>query len=188
VLPTSRALAASLPRRPSDAHQSRILLLERLGRERGIRVDLGLNLVAIATIVHQRGRDLSSRELWEGCSNPVGGLILAEVAYDFPHAQTGSADLRGPTARFVGKVNPGAVPHSQCFIEQLLRDICDRSAITRRSRLEVPAQRSTEPHRGQHSELCASRLRLDAASVLATACRGRAPAGRDSLFHDRWRA
>src|SRR5207253_146785 len=124
--------------------------------------------------------------LWEGCSNPVCVLILAEVAYDFPHAQTRSADLRCPTARFVRKVNPWALPHSQRFLEQFLRDVCDGSAIARRSRLEVSAQRLTEPHCRQHPRLWAARLRLGATCALAAAGGVGATTAEDTLPHDKF--
>src|SRR5438093_398299 len=68
-----------------------------------------------------------------------GILVSAEVTHDFPHAQTSSTNLRRPTARFISEVNAWAVPHSKRLIEQLLRDVCDRSTISRSRRLQVLA-------------------------------------------------
>ena len=90
----------------------RILSLDALRRQGSVRIDLGLNFVTIARVVHQGRRHLSLRYLGEGFSNPAGILISAEVTHDFPDSEASSANLRRSTARFISKVNTGTLPHS----------------------------------------------------------------------------
>src|SRR5262245_44158985 len=128
---------------PSEAHETWVLLFEHLRRERGIRVDLSLNLIAIAPVVHQRGRNLGLRELGKGLSDSVSVLIPAEVPDDLPHAQTGSADFGRPTARLIGEIDTGAVPHSQRFVKQFLGDVGNRTSRPHGGRFEISSQRLT---------------------------------------------
>src|SRR5207249_9380221 len=102
---------------PSEMHQPRILSVDALRRQRGVCIDLGLDFVTIARVVHQRCRHLSLRELWEGFSNPAGILVSAEVTHDFPYTQASPTNLRRPTARFISEVDARALPHSECLVE-----------------------------------------------------------------------
>src|SRR5262249_2612282 len=103
----------------------------------------------------------------EGPSNPGLVSIPAEVAHDFPHGQTGPADLRCPTARLVGEINAGTSLHAQRLVEQLLRDVRHGSPAAGCGGFELAAQRLPEPHRGQHPRLGAARLRLTSALTRA---------------------
>src|SRR5213079_3360471 len=97
---------------PSEMHQPRIPSFGALRRQRSIRIDLGLDFVTIARVVHQRRRHLSLRELREGFANPAGILVSAEVTHNLPYPQASPTDLRRPTARFVSEVDARALPHS----------------------------------------------------------------------------
>src|SRR5439155_2565564 len=97
---------------PSETHQPRVLSFDTLRRQRSVRIDLGLDFITIARIVHQRRRHLSLRQLREGFSNRAGILISAEVTQDFPYTQARPTNLRRPTARFISEVDAWALPHS----------------------------------------------------------------------------